>query len=197
MIYLRNLMRVLFMFCAFIGQVDAAERSIKAFRDFWHPNFLDERLAYCTMDGKECGKQVADRYCQMLGYDYSSKHVIAYNVGLTHFLSTRIECKGWQCNGFMMIGCATGLSHTPPKPYHYREKQFVYPRYNNFRVDWCYDQHKGCGMHAANSFCSRMGYIQAKRIIKEVRVSATKSIGSQELCFGMECNGFREIICSR
>lgn len=197
MIYLRNLLWILSVSCCVIGQLNAFERPAKAYRDFWHPKYIGERLAYCTLDGKQCGKPVADRYCQLLGYDYSSQNVIAYNVGLTHFLSTRAECKGWKCNGFMTIGCEIGLSHTPPKSYYYREKLFVYPHFNNYRVDWCYDQHKGCGAKAANSFCSRLGYMQAKRFIKEGRVSATQSIGSQELCFGNECNGFREIVCSR
>ena len=57
----------------------------KAFRNFWHPTYHGERLDYCTVDGKECGKAVANRYCQMLGYDYSSQNVIAYNIGLTNY----------------------------------------------------------------------------------------------------------------
>ena len=197
MIYLRNFMQYLFLFCLVINQATAGTPKNKAFRDFWHPTFLGERLDYCTVDGAACGKQVADCYCQLLGYDYSSQYVIAHNVGLTHYLSTRAACKGWRCNGFMTIGCAVGLSHRVPKPYHYSEKQFVYPRYNDYRIDWCYEQHKGCGARAADSFCSRMGFMKAKRYIMEAKVSATKSIGSQELCFGNECNGFREIICSR
>jgi len=197
MINFRNLLFFTVLFCVFAGHLNAAKNQNKAFRNFWHPTFLGERLDYCTFDGKECGKSVANRYCQMLGYDYSSQNVIAYNVGLTNYLSTRARCTGWRCNGFMTIGCAIGLSHTPPKPYHYREKRFVYPRYNDYRLDWCYDRNKGCGSRAANSFCSRMGYIQAKRFDKETQVSATKTIGSQELCFGNQCNSFKMVLCSR
>jgi hypothetical protein len=42
-----------------------------------------------------------------------------------------------------------------------------------------------------------MGFIKAKNFVKEVGVSATKAIGSQELCFGERCNAFESIICYR
>lgn len=193
---LKYLGYVIFL-CLFNSQLNASDHHNKAYRNFWHPTFLGERLDYCTFGGNECGKVVADRYCQLLGYDYSSQNVIAYNVGLTNYLDKRATCKGWRCNGFMTIGCATGLSHVPPKPYHYREKRFADPRYNDYRVDWCYDRNHGCGAKAANSFCSRMGFMQAKRFVKETQVSATKAIGSQQLCFGNQCNAFKMIVCYR
>ena len=197
MINFRRFLVFIFMLCFFSLQLNANGLQNKAFRTIWHPTYLGERLDYCSFDGKECGKEVANRYCQMLGYDYSSQNVIAYNVGLTNYLASRAQCKGWRCNGFMTISCSIGLSHNPPKPYHYREKQFAYPRYNDYRVDWCYDKNKGCGARAANSFCSRMGFLQAKHFVKEAQISATKSIGSQELCFGHQCNAFKSILCYR
>lgn len=196
MITFRKMMFFLLFICLTAG-AHAAVTPNKAFRNFWHPAFLGERLNYCSLDGRECGKAVADRYCQMLGYDYSSQSVIAYNVGLTNFFASRAQCKGWRCNGFMTISCVTGLSHKPPKPYHYREKRFAYPRYNDYRVDWCYNQGQDCGARAAHSFCSRMGYMQAKHFVKEAKISATKAIGSQELCFGPQCNAFKMIVCYR
>ncbi len=197
MINFRNLLACFFI-CFFIyGPSIAAKRPNTAYRNFWHPTFLGERLNYCSLDGKECGKAVATQFCQMLGYDYSSQNVIAYNVGLTNFLASRAQCKGWRCNGFMTIGCAIGLSHSPPKPYHYRQKRFAFPRYGDYRIDWCYDLGKGCGKRAANSFCSRMGFMQAKSFIKESHIIATKAIGSQQLCFGNQCNAFKMIVCSR
>lgn len=186
-----------FLLCSFSSYLNATQVQNRAFRNFWHPTYNGERLDYCTLDGKECGKIVANRYCRMLGYDYASQHVIAHNIGLTHYISSRARCKGWTCNGFMTIGCTTGLAHTPPRPYHYREKKFVDPRFNNYRVDWCYDQKHGCGSRAANSFCSRMGFMQAKHFVKETQVGATKTIGSQKLCFGTQCSAFKIIVCYR
>lgn len=193
----RSLVIFILLLCTFSTWVNASHTPNKAFRSFWHPKFLGERLDYCTLDGKECGHQVANRYCRMLGYDYSSQSIIAHNIGLTNYISSRAQCKGWRCNGFMTIDCTIGLSHKPPKPYHYSEKKFVYPRYNDYRIDWCYNQHNGCGRRAANSFCSRMGYMKAKRFKQETHITATKTIGSQELCFGNGCNSFRLIVCSR
>ncbi|HAU1034029.1 TPA: hypothetical protein ACT9A3_000551 [Legionella pneumophila] len=193
----RNFLVFILLFFSFCGQLTASSKQNLAFRNFWHPTYLGQRLDYCTLDGKECGKEVANRYCQMLGYDYSTQNVIAYNVGLTNYLGSKAQCKGWRCNGFMTIACAIGLSHTPPKPYHYREKKFAVPRYNDYRVDWCMERNKGCGKQAANSFCNRMGYMQAKDFVKQAQVSATKTIGNQELCFGNQCNAFKMIICYR
>lgn len=193
----RSFVTFILMLCALIGQVDASKMNNKAFRTIWHPTFSGERLDYCSYDGAECGKQLANHYCQMLGYHYSSQSAIAYNVGLTRFLGTREQCKGWRCNGFTMISCETDLSHKPPKPYHYREKRFADPRYNDYRIDWCYDKDKGCGARAANSFCSRMGYLRAKQFTKETQVGATRAIGSEELCFGNRCNAFKMIVCYR
>lgn len=189
----RNFLIFLMLLCAF----SAHSKPNKAFRNIWHPTYLGQRLDYCTIDGKDCGKAVANRYCQMLGYDFASQNVIAHNIGLTNYLATKSHCAGWRCNGFMIITCASKLSHKPPKPYHYREQKFQHPRFNNYRVDWCYERGHGCGRRAANSFCSRMGFLQAKRIVKETGVGATKTIGSQELCFGTRCNSFASIICYR
>lgn len=169
----------------------------EAFRTFWHPTYQGERVDYCTADGQQCGKAVAHRYCQILGYDYSNQAVIAHNVGLTNYLNTRLRCTGWRCTGFMTIGCAKKMAHNPPAPYHYRERRFAVPRYNDYRVDWCYDTHKHCGAKAAHSFCSRMGYIRAKQFRKQSMVGATKTIGSQELCFGNQCSAFKTIVCYR
>lgn len=197
MINFRCFLIFIFLLCSFLSPLSVAGEKNKAFRTIWHPTFLGERLDYCTADGAICGKEVANRFCKMLGYEYSSQNVMAHNVGLTNFLASRVQCKGWRCNGFMTISCATTLSHKPPKSYHYREKRYANPRFNDYRLDWCYDKNKGCGARAANSFCSRMGYMRAKTYAKETQIGATKSIGSQELCFGNQCNGFKMIICSR
>jgi len=197
MINFRSILVFILLLCTCTGQLNAAKTHNKAFRNIWHPTFLGDRLDYCTVDGRECGKAVANRYCQMLGYDYASQNVIAYNVGLTNYLDTRARCTGWSCNGFMTIGCATSFTHVPPRPYHYREKRFADPRYNEYRVDWCYDLRHGCGSKAANSFCSRMGFIQAKHYFKETHIGATKAVGTQQLCFGNQCNAFKAIVCYR
>lgn len=183
--------------CSLMVFAHSAHQHDKAFRNFWNPTFHGERLDYCSKDGVECGKPVADRYCQTMGYDESNRSLIAYNVGLTHFIASREECRGWRCNGFISIDCTMRFSHKPPAPYHYRAKKFAYPRYNNYRVDWCYVHDKGCGSRAANAFCRHEGYLSATHFSKQKRIGATKTIGSHELCFGNQCTAFQLIICSR
>ncbi len=193
----RSLTAIFLSTCSFVSHSNSTEQQNKVFRSFWHPTYQGKRLDYCTLDGKACGKVVANRYCRMLGYDYSSQSVIAYHIDLTQHISSSASCKGWQCNGFMNIICVSQFSHRPPKPYHYREKQFVDPQFNQYRVDWCYDQKGGCGRRAANSFCSHVGFMKAKQFTKETHVGITQTIGSQELCFGKQCDGFKTIVCYR
>lgn len=179
------------------AQSSAAGKTDEYYRNFWHPLYNAERLNYCAADEKECGIKVATRYCQMMGYDYADQHIIAYNVGLTHYIDSDASCKGWQCNGFMTIRCVGKTSHTPPQPYYYRSQRFVYPRFNNYRVDWCYEKHGKCGRVVADSFCRRMGYMRAQEYAKQEHVAATKALNDQELCFGQECSGFSSITCYR
>ena len=133
----------------------------------------------------------------MMGYTRADQHAIDHNVGLTHFLSSSGRCMGWSCNGFKIIRCVANLNHNPPKAYHYRYKKFVYPRFEHYRVAWCYDGRRGCGRRAAFSFCRRMGYLQASGYRIERAVAATKAIANQKLCFGKACNAFSVIMCYR
>lgn len=167
------------------------------YRNFWSPTYHAQRLNYCTLDGKECGLAVASKFCKMMGYKKATKATIEYNVGLTYFISTKALCQGWRCNGFSLITCMQNFSHTPAQHYYYRLQNFAFPRYEHYRVDWCYQDGKGCGYKAAHSFCRRMGFMNAKSYKKQEHVQATKALGNQKLCFGEECEGFSSIICHR
>lgn len=177
--------------------VSLAKQNETFHRSFQQPHFHGKRLNYCFMDGKTCGLDVATRYCKIMGYTKADQQIIANNVGLTNYLDVQGKCTGWRCNGFKMIRCTAKISHTPPKTWHYRYRRFVYPRYNHYRVDWCYDGARHCGKKVAKSFCRRLGYMDAKRFSIERRVAATQAIGNQKLCFGNGCNAFSEITCYR
>ncbi|WP_035918161.1 hypothetical protein [Legionella fairfieldensis] len=175
----------------------AADGGTYFYRNFWLPVYHGLRLDYCTLDGKNCGISVASGYCQMMGYERADYQLIDYNVGLTHFLSTKSRCKGWRCNGFKTIRCLAKLRHDPPESYHYRLRRFVYPRYQRYRIAWCYDGQHDCGQRAAFSFCRRMGYLRTNSYQIQKNVAATKAIGNQRLCFGKGCNAFSYITCYR
>ncbi|MDI9818578.1 MULTISPECIES: hypothetical protein [unclassified Legionella] len=166
------------------------------YRSFLQPKYHGERLNYCTLDGK-CGSAVATNYCKLMGYAYADQQIIDHNVGLTNYLFCDARCKGWRCNGFKVIRCVANMSHKPPRTYHYRLRRFVYPRFDNYRIDWCYDGHRGCGRKAAHSFCRRMGYLDSRKFAIEKNIAATKAIGNQKLCFGTLCNAFAYINCYR
>ncbi|KTD29424.1 hypothetical protein [Legionella maceachernii] len=197
MAFLGRIVVVCALTLSVISNTYAANRSNYFYRNFWLPTYHGERLNYCTVDSKHCGLPVASRYCQMMGYLRADQQVIDYNVGLTNFISSSMRCKGWRCNGFKTIRCVADLTPIPPKPYHYRFRRFVYPRFEQFRVAWCYDGQRNCGRRAAFSFCRRMGYLRASRYALQQNIAATKAIGNQKLCFGHQCNAFAYITCYR
>lgn len=181
----------------FASQLQAANNRQDFYRNFWLPEYHGLPLNYCTIDGKECGMTVANRYCQIMGYLRADQQIIANNVGLTNYMGIMAHCKGWQCNGFKTIRCVAKINNNTPKAYHYSLRRFVYPHYNKYRLDWCYDGKTGCGRRAAYSFCRRLGYQQVRGYTMQKQIPATKAIGNQKLCFGKQCNGFSEINCYR
>jgi hypothetical protein len=188
---------ILMSYCIFSGFTEAGSASARYHGDFWYPTYHIYRLNYCLVDGKTCGKIVADRYCKLMGYAGSDRALIEYNVGRTNYLLVRNVCDNWKCNGFKRIRCVNKIIHKPAAPYYYRYKKYVLPRYNQFRIDWCLEKNKACGKPAAYSFCRRLGYHHASGFKKAEALPSTKTLKSQEICFGQGCNGFSEITCFR
>lgn len=168
------------------------------YRDFFYPTYHGMRLSYCTVDNKTCGKKLASRYCKLLGYERASKTMIDHNVGLTRYPSTNLQCQGWKCDGFKLITCENSLKKTPTPVYYYRMRDFILPRFENYRIDWCYQEKKGCGRRAADAFCRQEGYGRSRGYERSsTKVAATRTIGSGALCFGQACKGFERITCYR
>lgn len=188
---------LLLILCFVTPVLHADEQNSTYTRDFWSPRFHTERLSYCSFGGKTCGKAVATQYCHQMGFESLTHEEIEHNVGLTHYLDNNSGCRGWKCDGFKLIQCANKIIHKPIQPYYYRLKKFVFPRFDHHRVDWCMEKNKHCGKPAAYSFCRRLGYEQVKSFKKDKGVAATRTLGSQDLCFGLECHGFSEITCYR
>ena len=174
----------------------ATQNKSAFYRNYWHPLYHGKRLNYCSLDGK-CGIAVASAYCRIMGYEGASQEIIANNVGETRLLEGAAYCKGWECNGFKTIRCTGRFVHTPPLATYYRLRRYVYPRFNHYRVDWCYDGQKGCGRKAAFSFCRRMGYTDVRQYRMQTQVGAAEALGNQKLCFGNACKGFANIDCYR
>lgn len=182
--------------------LEASPHENKFSRNFWNPIYHGKRLNYCSLDGKECGLVIASAYCQLMGYRYANQQIIDYNVGLTNYIikppmRLQARCRGWQCNGFKLIRCVDNFSHSLTSSHYYRLRHFAYPRFNHYRVDWCYDGKSGCGYKTAHSFCRRMGYKKSSRYQIDNHINATQAIGNQKLCFGRKCRGFSVIDCFR
>lgn len=193
----RHTLIMFFIAMLCIGHVNAGTQQLDYYRSFWNPTYHGQRVDYCALGQKECGISVANRYCQMMGYEKVKQQLIDYNVGLTHYIDTKVQCKGWTCSGFKLIRCVAKMIHKPPNAYYYRSQEFVFPRYDHYRVDWCYKNEKECGQRAAFSFCRRMGFAKTRGYKKQKHVLATRAIGDQKLCFGSKCVGFSRIICYR
>ena len=167
------------------------------YHSYWFPTYHGQRLDYCFLGDEVCGRKVADSYCQKMGYKHSDQIIRNYNVGLTHYINTNARCQGWTCQSFKIIRCVGEIPHLVPTSYMYRLKEFVLPRYNNYRIAWCNADGKDCGKIVATSFCKRMGYLHAHEYKKQDFVLATRTIKEQKLCFGPQCEGFSKIICYR
>lgn len=172
------------------------------YRNFWNPIYHGKLLNYCSQDKQQCGLQLASIYCHLMGYQHADRAIIAYNIGCTnyivnHKIRLNAACCDWWCNGFKLIRCVNILQHSLKSKYYYRLRHFIYPRFNNKRVAWCYDGKTGCGYKAAFSFCRRIGYMQVKHYTIDYHVNITKTIGNQKFCIGSKCRGFKDIDCFR
>ncbi|MDF1645404.1 MAG: hypothetical protein P1U61_00265 [Legionellaceae bacterium] len=172
-------------------------RGVVGYRDLFYPQYHGLPLSYCSEDHKTCGLKLASKYCELLGYNKASRMMIAHNVGLTRYPLTKVQCKGWRCDGFKLITCEESLKKIPTPVYYYRMRDFALPRIENYRMAWCYKEKKGCGRRAADAFCRQQGYLRSKGYEKSTEVAATRTIGSGALCFGQACNGFGRITCYR
>jgi len=188
---------VIFSILAFFNQSYSSSLNQTFNRNFWSPTYHGQRLNYCAIDGKSCGMSVANEFCKLLGYKSASKAIIEHNVGLTNYVLSRAQCQGWTCDGFKLITCTGEFNRKPAKNFYYREHRFAFPRFENYRIDWCFEDGHGCGKKAANSFCKRMGYMKAKHFEFDLKIQATKALGNHKLCFGKNCRGFSTITCYR
>ena len=82
-----------------------------------------------------------------------------------------------------------------------KQQVFNRPRIpQGIRVDWCRFVGTDCGEGAANAFCGMYGFQRALSFEIENDIGAsspTYVIGSNKLCTGQTCDGFRFIVCEK
>jgi hypothetical protein len=80
-------------------------------------------------------------------------------------------------------------------------QDFVAPKINQVRLDWCRHWARECGKPAAELFCRQMGFSKAVRFSIDSNVGArgvpTVVFGDGRLCKAPYCSGFRIITCER
>lgn len=74
------------------------------------------------------------------------------------------------------------------------------PRIGDYRLDWCREWAQNCGKPAADEFCRRRGFVEAKSFKKAPGVGQddpTRVIGAEHACREQSCDGFASITCHK
>ncbi len=160
---------------------------------FNNPKVGSQPLDLCLNWGADCGKPAADAWCVSQGYDESTNHVVAPDIGAstpTRLVSTGAVCDQAYCDGISQVTCAKADP---------AEEVFVKPKVNGKRLDLCVNWGVDCGQPAANAFCQSKGWTSASDYVVAEDIGAnspTRLIGTGALCDQAYCDGFREITCS-
>ena len=75
------------------------------------------------------------------------------------------------------------------------EHTFNLPRWFDDRLDWCLTWASNCGKPAADNFCKRQRYTGATTFTSEPGVGKTRVSGTNQICNGKGCTGFKTITC--
>ncbi len=181
------------------------------------PGFADEvtfnkpkigayRLDWCYKWGTQCGDVAADKFCQQKGFDGSTSFSEAKDIGgttPTRVMGTGQVCADDTCDGFKFISCDDGTDTgggSPPPPPSYIDKSFNKPSLAGQRVHFCFKPGKGCGQKAADAFCDIQGFDNAVDFSQSnslIGAKAPRFIGTGQICQGLECTGFKTIVCRK
>jgi len=156
------------------------------------PKVGSQALDLCLSWGADCGKPAADAWCASIGYEQSTNHVVAPDIGATtptRLLSTGAVCDQAYCDGFASVTCFK------PDPV---TQMFDKPEFNGSRLDYCVNWGVGCGEEAATAFCQAAGWpkLMAFSIDPDIGSSSpTRLIGTGAVCDQEFCDGFTFITC--
>ena len=77
-------------------------------RNFFSPQLQEARVAFCVQSGEECGKPVADAWCQVNGFEEAvlfQREEVPGNVLATLYSDTGARCDAETCTSFHQIKC--------------------------------------------------------------------------------------------
>jgi hypothetical protein len=76
------------------------------------------------------------------------------------------------------------------------DQTYNQPRWFDDRLDWCLTWSNNCGKPAADNFCMRRRFTAAAGFEAEPGVGKTRVSGTNQICNGANCTGFRFITCT-
>jgi hypothetical protein len=158
---------------------------------FASPIYKGMRLDWCLSSGSGCGRPAALAYCNGRRFEdvASFRTEKADRAARTRMMGSDQSCMGGEsCTVFASITC------TEKVPYR---RVFANPTAGGLRLDFCLAGGADCGGPVADAFCRARGFSDAlyARADAESGRSATRALGSGEVCNGSKCRGFQQIIC--
>lgn len=76
------------------------------------------------------------------------------------------------------------------------DQTYNQPRWFDDRLDVCLTWASNCGKPAADNFCMRRRFTAAASFVPEPGVEKTRVSGTNQICTGKGCTGFRSITCT-
>jgi hypothetical protein len=77
-------------------------------RNFFSPQVEDARLGFCLQSSDECGKPVADAFCQVNGFEEAvlfQREEVRGGILATMYPDTGARCDAETCTSFHQIKC--------------------------------------------------------------------------------------------
>ena len=178
---------------------DPAQGEDKTYRK---PRWMDQRLDWCFVWGKDCGQPAADHFCRRRRFSGAKDFRAEPNVGTyepTRLAGSNQVCNQPFCTGFEYITCfgplPTDQVFAPPV----WSKSGVTDCDNEkcYRLDWCLNWEKDCGKPAADAFCRANGFPESLFYLADpgVGTQPTMLIGTGQICNAPFCTAFQMITC--
>jgi hypothetical protein len=83
-----------------------------------------------------------------------------------------------------------------PRSTFAEDQTYNQPRWFDDRLDWCLTWATDCGKAAADNFCKRRRFFGASNFAAEPGVGRTRVSGTNQVCEGSFCTGFKFITCA-
>jgi hypothetical protein len=154
------------------------------------PRFQDQRLDWCMQWGVNCGRPVADAFCQRRRFT-NARVFRAEVVGgsePTRLFGTGQVCNASFCTSFAYITCENPIPS---------DRIFTNPVWQGQRLDVCLQWATNCGKPAADAFCRAKGFTESFASFPDAQpgYAPTRVISSGRVCSGPACTGFQQVIC--